>query len=81
MNQVTTPVRLPAEDYKKYRRLALEQGKSFAKLVREALQAYGKTGSDREVIKRRMAAANWLWKNRLKIDAPIKELIEEGRKI
>lgn len=81
MNQVTTPIRLPEEEYKKYRRLALERGTSFAKLVREALRNYGKTTGDKEVIKKRMAAANWLFRHRIKIDVPIKELIEEGRKI
>lgn len=81
MTQITTPIRLPKQDYKEYRRIALEEGKSFAEFVRQALKAYQKTEIDKESIKRRKAAARWLWKNRIPIDVPIKQLIEEGRKI
>ena len=81
MNQVTVPIRLPQNEYKKYRGLALEQNKSFAKLVREALRTYREAQSDKEVIKKRIAAAKWLWENRIPINVPVKELIEEGRKI
>ena len=80
MNQVTTPLRLPADEYKKYRKLALEQGKSFAAFVREALRGYGKTGDNQEAIRRRAAAAKRLWENRIPIDVPIKDLIREGRR-
>lgn len=34
---ITTNVRLPEEDYQKYRIIALKQRKSFAQLVRESL--------------------------------------------
>lgn len=80
MNQVTTPVRLPEEEYKKYRRIALEQRKSFAQLVREALKNYQQKEISKEVIKRRKAAAARLWKTQIPVDIPIKELIEAGRR-
>jgi len=80
MNQVTVPVRFPKEEYKRYRKIALDQGKSFAQLVRDSMKAHKAGGVDMELIKRRKAAAKRLWENRIPIDVPIKDLIREGRR-
>ncbi|MDO8261378.1 MAG: hypothetical protein Q7T50_07885, partial [Candidatus Magasanikbacteria bacterium] len=64
-----------------YRRLALEEGKSFAELVRNALTNYQKhtaLGSDQKI---RLEAAKRILANRAKIDTSTKNLIEFGRKI
>ena len=37
---VTTNIRLPAEDYQKYRMIALSEGKSFAGWIRDILDKF-----------------------------------------
>ena len=37
MNYVTTNIRISEDDYEKYKELAVKQGRSFASLVRHAL--------------------------------------------
>lgn len=78
---VTTNIRLPEDDYKQYRKLALEHGKSFAQLVRLALKTYQKIGLEHETKKRMAKAASWLWENRIPVNTSTKKLIEYGRKI
>lgn len=72
---------MPEEEYKQYRRLALEEGKSFAQLVRHALTIYQKhttLGSDQKI---RLEAAKRILANRAKIKTSTKSLIEFGRKV
>ena len=78
---ITTNIRLPEDEYKQYRKLALEQGKSFAQIVRQALKTYKKTNLEHEAKKRMAKAAGWLWENRIPVNASTKELIEHARKI
>lgn len=78
---ITTNVRLPEEEYKEYRKVALEKGKSFAQLIREALRIYKKNRFEDQEQKNRITTARRILKNRVKINIPVKKLIEYGRKI
>jgi len=78
---ITTNIRLPQEEYKEYRRIALEKGKSFAQLIREALRVYKKLQFEDKEQEIRLKALKNILKNRIKIDIPVRDLIESGRKI
>lgn len=78
---ITTVVRMPEEEYKHYRRIALEEGKSFAELVRNALTHYQKHTAISSDQKIRLVAAKRILENRAKIDTSTKNLIEFGRKV
>jgi predicted DNA-binding protein len=78
---ITTNIRLPQEEYKEYRRIALEKGKSFAQLIREALRTYKKLQFEDREQEIRLKAAKNILRNRVRIDIPVKKLIESGRKI
>lgn len=75
MSQVATIIRFPEEEYREYRKLALEKNKSFAKLVREALEAYRKKPNRNKKI-----AFKRLWKTRVTMDIPLAQLVHEGRR-
>ncbi len=76
---------MPSEEYKQYRRLALEEGKSFAELVRNSLKNRKKVEShgfkDKKIANKKLEAIRWLSQNRVAVGVSAKELIEEGRKL
>lgn len=80
MAQVATIIRLPQDEYREYRKLALDKNKSFTKLVEEALKQYrevklkGKELSKRKVIFKR------IWETRIPVNTSVTELIHQGRR-
>ena len=78
---IAAVVRMPEEEYKQYRRLALEEGKSFAELVRHSLKNLKKGEShgfkDKKIINKKLEALRWLSQNRVTTGVSAKELIEE----
>ncbi len=81
MKIVATNIRFPEDQYQKYRIIALKQRKSFAELVRQSLERANWQFEDTKVENRRREAASRLLKTKkIKLDKPIREMIEEGRK-
>lgn len=80
MAQVATVIRLPEEDYREYRKLALDENKSFTKLVEESLKQYRKVEVEQKKLSKRKAAFKRLWKTRIPIDVSVTQLIHEGRR-
>lgn len=78
MKKVTTNIRLPQNEYKEYRLLALKTGKSFAGLTREALKFYKEKGFGKKVDKLKITRD--ILKQRVKIDIPTSQLVKIGRK-
>ncbi len=78
MKKVATNIRLPQNEYKEYRLLALKSGKSFAKLTREALKFYREKGSIQAEDK--LKSVREIMKQRVKIDIPTSQLVRTGRK-
>lgn len=78
---ITTNVRLSEKDYQKYRLIALKKKKSFAQLVREALDRIDWHLEDYKAAeKSRRAALSILKEKGFKSNLSIREMIEEGRK-
>lgn len=81
MAMVTTNVRLPEEEYRKYRLIALKKRKSFAELVRQSLERANWTFDDEKKDKERRAAAGRILRvKRFKSNMSIREMIEKGRR-
>lgn len=81
MTMVTTVIRLPEEEYQKYRIAAIKKKQSFAELVRRSLKLANPTYNQEEAERKsRKVAATILLSKGFKSDKTIRELIEEGRK-
>lgn len=81
MKIVATNIRLPEDQYQKYRIIALKQRKSFAELVRQSLERANWHFEDTKVEKQRSEAAGRLLKiKKIKPDKSIRDMIEEGRR-
>ncbi len=79
MKKIATNVRLPQSEYKEYRLLALNTGKSFARFTREALKFYKEKGLGRQEDK--LKVVREIIRERVKIDIPTHNLVKIGRKI
>lgn len=80
MAQVATIIRLPQEEYREYRKLALDKNKSFTKLVGEALKQYRDVKLKHKELSKRKATFKRIWETRIPIDTSVTELIHEGRR-
>lgn len=80
MVQVATIIRLPQEEYREYRKLALDRNKSFTKLVGEALKQYREVKLKHKELSKRKATFKRIWETRIPIDTSVTELIHEGRR-
>lgn len=78
---ITTNVRFTEKDYQKYRLIALKRKKSFAQLVREALERIDWHLEDHKAAeKSRKAALSILKERGFESNLSIREMIEKGRK-
>lgn len=78
---ITTNVRLPEKEYQKYRLIALKQKKSFAQLVREALERTIWLTPDKSITEKSKEAALSILKEKgFESKLSIRQMIEKGRK-
>lgn len=77
MNTIATNVRFPADEYQELKLLAFAQKQSTASLIRQAVAIYKK---QKLSVKLQISLAEKLKTMAVRIDIPVLELVEEGRR-
>lgn len=80
MANVATIIRLPEDQYRHYRKLALDKNKSFTKLVEEALKQYREVKIEHLQLAKRKKTFERIWETRIPINTSVTKLIHEGRR-
>lgn len=80
MAQVATIIRLPQDEYREYRKLALDRNSSFTKFVAEALKQYREVKLKHRELSKRKATFKRIWETRIPVNISVTELIHQGRR-